>query len=110
MVFGPIVLIQHQQLDLGKAWAQERAPQVTRAIHDKVTGDLGRAQVQKQVVILGQQEAPRGQGGRGLEIMVRRSDLNPADAAPREIANLDGCFGIHREAQHLVGLVRRGID
>jgi hypothetical protein len=81
-------------------------PQIFQSIHDKVTGDLGCAQTQKQVSILGQQEPKGCHGGVRLEIMVRRSYLYPVVAFARSFPDLNNGFRIQRDPQCIRARIR----
>src|SRR5580658_7701487 len=84
-VLRAIVLKENKRVDPGKPGLVFE-PQVLEPVHDAVAGDLGRANRDGQLVMLGEQEA-HGRGRAGREIVVERLNRHATLAVTRELAD-----------------------
>ena len=91
-----IVQVDDERLDVVKALF-DRLPPVDQSIHQAVARHFGRNSIKKKF-IGGWQENAHGRYRRYcFKVMVSGLGEDSTFTSPREGANLDGGFGIHRE-------------
>jgi hypothetical protein len=101
LMFRPIIESEHQRCARGAPLA-DGLPPLSEAIHQAVAGALRGPSVHKQFIQRGEAEAHGGHcrlRGKGV---VGSLDRDPACPGPSDGANVDGRFGIHRDAPDLV--------
>jgi hypothetical protein len=111
LVLWPLIPIAHQGGEVGEPLPDRRPPR-GEAIHETGPGHFGGHALHQQVLPGREEEAPRGERGRWLNIVLDRRAEGAALAPTRAGANCDGGFGLQGEALEGVrgrrGLMDRG--
>lgn len=109
MVFRPIVQIDHESREVGKTLTH-RFPPLLDTVCQTIAGDFGDDAVEKHFIQARQQQTHRGQGGLGLEIVIRSLRLGSTFAATRKRSHFDRGFGIYGDPKDIGFGIRLTID
>jgi len=101
-VLGTIVLQQDKGVDLRKA-GRVLDPQRFEPVDDAIAGDLGRADGDRQFVVLGKQETYGSHLAVRRVIVIERSNWHATLAATRKLTDLDGRLRVARNQQLVFG-------
>ena len=100
VVLRAVVQVEHQRGDVGKA-RLVGLPPLLQPIHDAVAGHLGSDVGDEEFIGLREEETDRRHRRLRPKVVVRRRDGPAPRAAPREGADLNRRFGVHRHPQHV---------
>jgi hypothetical protein len=104
VVFGTIIQIENQGIDMGQA-VTDTQPPVFEAVDQTIGGDFRGHHIQKQVVKLGEKNPDGRERSTGFEVVIGGLDRNPTFSPPRERTDFDGGFGIHGETQNVLSSI-----
>lgn len=110
MVFGSIVLIDHEGCDHRKAHTN-LGPEIRQAIDDEITGHFGCREVEIEFTVLWQIDAKGCHFRRlAMEVMIESFDNNPIQPISGEESDVQRCFGIQGNAQHRLVFIGGLVD